>query len=118
MEEIKINTTHVKGILETIGKYPVFSFSDIFVYYKECSRPTGYNHNLHTLDSIKEAISLNKRKGVTSMLSKWLKSENATLQIAAMRMLCDSEERQKLNQQYVDIRSKEEVKLTGITFEK
>ena len=118
MEEIKINTTHVKGILETIGKYPVFSFSDIFVYYKECSRPTGYNHNLHTLDSIKEAISLNKRKGVTSMLSKWVKSENPTLQIAAMRMICDSEERQKLNQQYVDIRSKEEVKLTGITFEK
>ena len=114
----EINTTHEKGILAVMNKYPVFSFSDIFVYYKECSRATAYNHNLDKLYSIKEAISLNKRKGVTSMLSKWVKSENPTLQIAAMRMICDSEERQKLNQQYVDIRSKEEVKLTGITFEK
>ena len=100
MIDDKINTTHEKGILETIGKYPIFSFSDIFVYYKECSRPTAYNHNLDKLDSIKEAILLNKRKGVTSMLSKWVKSENPTLQIAAMRMICDSGERQKLSTNY------------------
>lgn len=102
MPEHEINTTHEKPILEIIEKYPVFSFKDIFVYYKGCSRATAYNHNLDKLDSIKEAIYSNRRKGVTTLLASWLKSNNPTLQIAAMRLLADTEERKMLNQQYID----------------
>ena len=104
MEDVKINNKHEQGILEAIQKYPIFCFNDIFVYYEACSRATAYNHNLDKLDSIKEAIYKNRRKGVTSLKAKWLKSENATLQLAAMRLICDADEHRALNQNYTNIR--------------
>ena len=103
-----INTEHEKAILETIAKNPIFNFKDIFVYYKGCGRSTAYNHNLDKLDSIKEALYSNRRKGVSSLLAKWLASDNATLQLAAMRMICDAEEHRSLNQNYSDITTKGE----------
>ena len=42
------------------------------------------------------------------MLSKWIGSSNATLQLAAMRMICDTEEHRSLNQNYNDITTKGE----------
>jgi 16S rRNA A1518/A1519 N6-dimethyltransferase RsmA/KsgA/DIM1 with predicted DNA glycosylase/AP lyase activity len=99
---------HEIKILEVIEKNAIFTFKDIFVYYKGCTRATAYNLELDKFDTIKEAIQSNKRKGVTSMLAKWVKSENATLQIAAMRLLSDNEERQMLNQQYIDHTTKGE----------
>ena len=104
MEDVKINTKHEKGILEAIQKYPIFRFKDIFIHYEACSRATAYNHNLDKLDSIKEAIYKNRRKCVTSLVTKWLKSENATLQLAAMRLICDPDEHRALNQNYTNIR--------------
>ena len=103
-----INTEHEKAILETIAKNPIFKFKDIFVYYKGCGRSTAYNHNLDKLDSIKEALYSNRRKGVSTMLSIWIGSKNATLQLAAMRMICDPEEHRSLNQNYTDLTSKGE----------
>ena len=104
MEDVKINTKHEKGILEAIQKYPIFSFKDIFIHYKACTRATAYNHNLDKLDSIKEAIYMNRRKSVVSLLTKWLNSDNATLQLAAMRLICDPDEHRALNQNYTNIR--------------
>ena len=101
MEDETINTKHEKGILEAIQKHPIFCFNDIFVYYDGCSRSTAYAHGLDKSDSIKEAIYKNRRKGVTSLKAKWLKSDNATLQLAVMRMICDPEEHKTLNQNYV-----------------
>ena len=103
MEEQEINREHETAIIEIIEKHPIFSFKDIFVYYKACSRATAYNHGLDKLDSIKEAIYSNRRRGVSTMLSKWLSSQNATLQLAAMRMICDKEEHRSLNQNYTDL---------------
>jgi len=108
MEDETINREHEKGILEAIEKHPIFSFKDIFVYYKACSRATAYNHGLDKLDSIKEAIYSNRRRGVSTMLSKWLTSQNATLQLAAMKMICEPEEHKKLQQNYTDITTKDE----------
>jgi len=98
---------HEKKILDVIKERPIFSFKDIFVYYKGCSRATAYNLGLDKLDSIKELIYQNKRQGVVSLISKWLSSSNATLQIAAMRLICDKEEHQLLNQQYIDHSNKD-----------
>ena len=102
MSQEDINRKHEEEILKMINKHPIYSFKDIFVYYKGCSRATAYNHGLDKLDSIKEAIYSNKRKGVTSLLAKWINSDNATLNIAAMRMISDDTERRKLNQQYIE----------------
>jgi len=102
-DEIIINHEHEAGILEAIAKHPIFCFNDIFGYYVACSRSTAYNHGLDKLDSIKEAIFKNRRKGVTSLKAKWLKSDNATLQLAAMRMMCEPDEHRALNQNYTDL---------------
>ena len=104
-KEVVINRTHEKGILKAIKENPVYCFNDIFVFYKGCSRATAYNHNLDKLDSIKEAIYMNKRGGKTTLLDKWIKGDNATTQIAAMRMICDPDEHRRLNQNYNDITS-------------
>ena len=93
---------YINEIVDMIKSNPIFTFTDIFVYYKAISRATAYNLGLDKIDTIKEAIYANKRKGVTSLLAKWLKSENPTLEIAAMRMLCDPDEHRKLNQNYTD----------------
>jgi len=98
----EINKKHEKEILKVIGEYPIFSFKDIFTQFKGCSRATAYNHGLDKLDSIKEAIYQNKRVAITSLLQKWINSDNATLNIAAMRLLCDEHEHRLLNQQYIE----------------
>ena len=103
MEDVTINTEHEQGILEAIQKYPIFKFKDIFVFYKGCCRATAYNHNLDKLDSIKEALYSNRRRGVSTMLAEWMRSKNATLQLAAMRMICDPDEHRALNQNYTDV---------------
>jgi len=108
MENETINTEHEKGILEAIQKYPIFKFKDIFVYYKACSRSTAYAHGLDKLDSIKEALYSNRRRGVSTMLAEWMRSKNSTLQLAAMRMICDPEEHRSLNQNYNDVTTKGE----------
>jgi len=115
MESKEINNKHEKGILEIIPKHPIFSFVDVFQFYKACSRATAYNHGLDKLDSIKEAIYSNKRRGVTTLLSKWLASDNATLSMGAMKILCDPEEHKKLQQNYTDHTSKgEQIQLPDI----
>lgn len=107
MENETINREHETAIIDIIEKHPIFSFKDIFVFYKGCSRATAYNHGLDKLDTIKEAIYSNRRRGVSTMLSKWLNSQNATLQLAAMRMICDQEEHRSLNQQYQELTGKD-----------
>jgi len=99
----EINITHEKEILDIISKNPIFSFKDIFVFYKGCTRSTAYLHNLDKSDNIKEAIYSNKRRGATTLLSKWLTSENPTLQLAAMRLVADDDERKKLSINHTDI---------------
>ena len=95
--------THIKDITELIPKHPIFSFKDIFVYYKGCTRQWAYELGIDKNDTIKELIYDNKRKGVTGLVAKWLKSNNATLEIAAMRLLSDDDERKKLSMNHTDV---------------
>lgn len=53
-------------------------------------------------DKIKEALENNRVQGVDYLLKKWMESDNATLQVAAMRLICSSEEHRLLNQNYID----------------
>src|SRR5690606_2293414 len=89
------------------------AFFDHCFGFTSFSRATAYNHSLDNLDSIKNAINQNRVTAKNYMLNKWIASDNATLQISAMRLLSDSEEHQKLNQSYVDHTTKGE-KITKI----
>ena len=99
---MEINTTHEKAILNLIKEKKIMRFDHIFGHYAGCSRATAYNHGLDKLDSIKYALEQNRLKGVDYLLQKWMGSNNQTLQIAAMRLICTPEEHRLLNQQYLD----------------
>lgn len=107
-----INKKRIKDILEVISENPIYSFSDIFVYYKAISRTAAYNNGLDKVNEIKEAIYSNKRKGVSSMLAKWEKSENPTLQICFMRLVCDPDEHKRLNPNYEPAKKQEDTDKT------
>lgn len=94
---------HIKQIIELIPNKPIFNFKDVFVYYKGCTRQWAYALDIDKNDTIKGLIYDNKRKGVTSLLSKWITSNNATLEIAAMRLLADDEERKMLSMNHTDV---------------
>lgn len=96
-----------KELLKIIKERKIMFFSHAFAY-TSFSAATAYNHNLEKLDTIKEALAKNRASGVTYMLNKWIGSDNATLQIAAMRIISDEELRRSLNQQYIEQTIKEQ----------
>ena len=96
-----------KELLEIIEERKIMFFSHAFAY-TSFSAATAYNHNLEKLDTIKDALAKNRTSGVTYMLNKWISSDNATLQIAAMRIISDEELRRSLNQQYIEQTIKEQ----------
>jgi len=96
-----------KELLKIIEERKIMFFSHAFAY-TSFSAATAYNHNLEKLDTIKDALAKNRASGVTYMLNKWIGSDNATLQIAAMRIIADEEIRRSLNQQYIEQTIKEQ----------
>jgi DNA-binding transcriptional regulator YbjK len=85
------------------------TWHDEVVAFLPCSRATYYNKGLDKLDTIKDAINENKLSMKAQMKHKWFKSENATLQIALMKMIANDDEWDKLNTQ----KSKNENHNTG-----
>lgn len=73
------------------------TWHDEVVAFLPCSRATYYNKGLDKLDTIKAAIDNNKIEMKAKMKHKWFNSDNATLQIALMKMIANEEEYDKLN---------------------
>ena len=96
-----------KELLEIIEERKIMFFSHAFAY-ASFSPATAYNHDLEKLETIKDALAKNRTSGVTYMLNKWINSDNATLQIAAMRIISDEDLRRSLNQQYIEQTIKEQ----------
>jgi hypothetical protein len=95
------STKYEKELLSVIKKHRVVFFDHCFGF-TTFSRGTAYNHNLHELDAIKDAINQNKVKNKNYLINKWIESDNPTLNVAAYRLMSDSDEHKKLNQSYVD----------------
>lgn len=89
-------------LMDAIQRYKFMRWEHIQWDALSFSRSTAYNYGLNEMDDIKEALLENRKKAVNYLLNKWIKSENATLQIAAMRMIADDVDRQRLNQAYID----------------
>jgi hypothetical protein len=88
-----------KQALEAIEKHKLFFIEDI-VSYLPCDKTTFYAHKLHESNSIKDALLEVKTNLKVSMRSKWFRSENATLQLALMKLLSNDEELRKLSMQH------------------
>ena len=91
-----------KQSIDAIEKHKLFFIEDI-VCYLPCDKKTFYNHNLHELHSIKEALLKVKTEIKVSMRSKWYRSDNATLQISLMKLISNETERKRLSQTYTDL---------------
>lgn len=85
--------------LETIQENKLFFIEDV-VAYLPCSKATFYDFfplNSDELNSIKQLLENNKTVIKVSMRSKWYKSDNASLQIALMKMIATEDEAHRLN---------------------
>jgi hypothetical protein len=88
-----------KQAKEVIVKNKLFFTEDI-VAYVPCSRSTFYDFfpdKSDELDTLKELLEQNRVEIKVSMRSKWYKSENATLQLALMKLIGTDEEAHRLN---------------------
>ena len=97
--------------LKVIKEHKIKIFDHIFGFTSFCAA-TAYNHELEKLENIKDALQANKSKAKTTLIDKWINSDNATLNVAAYRLMSSPEEHKLLNQQYHDHTSKgKEVKI-------
>lgn len=71
-------------------------FLDDLTTYLPCTRGTFYNLELNKLETIKDALETNKIRTKEKLRSKWLKSDNPTLQIALYKLLSNEMEYDKL----------------------
>jgi len=101
-------TKEYEDELLSVIKEKKVAFLDHAFAFTSFSRSTAYGHDLDKVDTIKNAINQNRVKAKNYMLNKWIASDNATLQVAAMRLLSDSEEHRKLNQNYTDLTTKDQ----------
>ena len=97
--------THEKAILKIIKENNIMFIEHIWNYYFRLRKSQFYNLGLEKSEAIRAAIDKNRAKEVNKMLNNWFENKNSTLQIAAMRLICTPEQRQMLNQQYIEMKA-------------
>lgn len=88
-----------KQAKEVIIKNKLFFIEDV-VAFLPISKPTFYEFfkiDSNEFNELKELLDSNKVEIKVSMRSKWYKSENATLQLALMKLIGTDEEAHRLN---------------------
>ena len=96
---------HEKAILKIIKENNIMFIEHIWNYYFSLRKSQFYNLELEKSEAIRSAIDNNRAKEVNKMLNNWFENKNSTLQIAAMRLICTPEQRQMLNQQYIEMKA-------------
>lgn len=90
-----------------------FYFIEDVISKLPCAKPTFYDHfkiDSDEMNTIKEELELNKVNLKSSMRKKWYDSDNATLQIALMKLISTDEERKRISNTYID---KSELNING-----
>lgn len=75
-------------------------FIEEIVSYLPCDRSTFYRFfdpECDEYDTLKALLEKNRVELKTGMRKKWYDSENATLQVALMKLICTDEEAHRLN---------------------
>ncbi len=89
---------------EVITKNKLFFIEDI-VAFLPISKPTFYEYfkvDSDEFNILKALLETNRIEIKSSMRSKWYKSENATLQMALMKLICTDDERKRLSMTHVE----------------
>ena len=85
-----------------IQQHNLFFIEDI-VAFLPCDKTTFYKFfppDSNELNEIKDLLEENKVNLKVKMRKKWSDSDNATLQMALMKIICTDEERKKLAMNY------------------
>lgn len=84
---------------KAIEEHNLYFVEDVIAYLP-CAKPTFYEHFPNQSDTKKEidsALEANRINTKVKMRKKWSDSDNATLQIALMKVICTDEEAHRLN---------------------
>lgn len=92
---------YIEEMIKAIQENNCTNFNEACMFVS-FGRTTAYNHGLDKVNTIKEAIDANKIRTKFKMKRNWVNSDSPVLQLAAFRLMSDSEEHQKLNQSYID----------------
>lgn len=90
--------------IEVIREKKLYFIEDV-ISNLPCAKPTFYDHfkiDSNEMNTIKEELELNKVALKSSMRKKWYDSDNATLQIALMKLISTDDERKKISNTYID----------------
>lgn len=104
---------------EAVLKNNLFFISDI-VAFVPCSTSTFYEffpEGSEQSETLKEILNDNKVKTKSAIRSKLFKGSKAAELLSLYRLICTNEERQMLNQQYIDMTTKgKEINIKPITW--
>ncbi len=106
----ELKTQAVKAIIEN----DLYFISDVIACLP-CSKQTFYDHGLDQLDDIKKELEKNRINAKMEMRKKWLKSDNATMQMGLMKLLSEDEELRKLSMEHKEHSG--EIKLPSLKVE-
>ena len=87
--------------IKAIKEHGLINMSEIAAHLP-VSRETLYGHELHKFNTIKAAIEEVKTSTATSLRKKWMNSDNATLQVALMKLVATDEDRKRLATSYME----------------
>jgi len=94
----------LKKAIEVIQEKKLFFIEDV-VTMLPCDKTTFYRHfrvESDDMQLIKDELEKNRVAVKTSMRKKWFESNNPTLQIALMKLICTEEERRKISNNYLE----------------
>lgn len=106
-EEIK------QQLLEAIEREECTSLDDASLFVP-CTRATLYNWGFDKMDDVKEAIQTQRIKAKSGMRKLWRKSDNATLQVAAYKLMASEDELERLSVQVNKNQHSGEVGITWV----
>ena len=89
---------------ELVVKHKLFFVEDI-VAFLPINKSTFYDWfpiDSNESNELKELLEQQRTELKVSMRSKWYKSENATLQITLMKLICTDDERKKMAMNYTE----------------
>lgn len=104
---------------EAIKANNLFFIEDI-VAWLPCSKPTFYELfpiESNDFNELREMIEQNKIKTKSAIRAKLFKGEKAAELLSLYRLICTNEERQMLNQQYIDHTTKGQKIIIGLPTE-
>ena len=104
--------------IKAIGDNNLFFIEDIITMLP-CTKATFYEYfpaGSDELNNIKEVIEMNKVAQKVKMRKKWGDSDNATLQMALMKLISTDDERKRLAVSYIESKTTQtNVDLSGLS---